>query len=130
MSIASEKEAKEKLDKLDAKVEEIRLLHSRVQELRKELTFAKEPTIVNIIMALLEAAGKNMSNPYGKPTNLSVFLLDLYDRIMSLDDKQLQSETGFTDREGGTVLHTAAYYRFPRAALSRLTDCGCDIDEQ
>jgi ankyrin repeat protein len=56
-------------------------------------------------------------------------LLALYERIMSLSDEELRREIGISDeRHDDSVFQIAAFNQFPHAALSRLLQCGCDID--
>jgi ankyrin repeat protein len=47
---------------------------------------------------------------------------------MALSDEELRYEIRFSDEVGNTVLHIAALNNFPYAALSRLVQCGCDIN--
>jgi hypothetical protein len=95
------------------------------KQLQRELAITKEPMILDIVQAYCDARDD-------AKLSITAPLLDLYDRIVSssISDAKLRREIKCVadNKHGITVLHIAALGRFPYAALSRLAQCGCDID--
>jgi ankyrin repeat protein len=94
----------------------------------RELAIAegREPTILDIVHTLQLALESEEGNNIKLATAPTA--LDLYERTMTISDEELHSEIEFSTQNGDTVLHIAASYHFPHPALSRLVQCGCDIN--
>jgi hypothetical protein len=94
--------------------------NAKNEVLQRELAVATQPTIQYIVKVYDEAVAYAKSDP----------LFDLYERIMSLSDEKLLEETKFIvdERDNCTALRLAAMHGFPHAALSRLVQCGCDVE--
>jgi hypothetical protein len=106
-SVASEKEVREE-----------------VEGLQRALTVTKEPTVFDLYQAY------NAAYQEDKQRKCRRTLLALHEHIMSISDEQLKYQVRFSDEDGNTMLHIAALYSFPHAALSRLVRCGCDINSK
>jgi ankyrin repeat protein len=93
---------------------------AKIEVLQRELEVLKQPTIQHIMKAYDEVEDI-----------VDIPLFDLYEHIMSLSDEKLFEETKFiVDKDGSNVLALASMYGFPHAALSRLVQCGCDINAE
>jgi ankyrin repeat protein len=109
--VASEKEKNEELRK-------------ELAVAKEQLAVAKEPTVFEIFQAFIDVSATKEEDV----EVLTAPLLALYERIMSISDEQLRREIRFSDGDGNTVLHIAALAEFPHAVLSRLVQCGSDIN--
>jgi ankyrin repeat protein len=102
------------------------MMNVKSEELQRQLDEAKEPIVLDLVQAYGDAYDVD------EPSKATTPLLNIYDRIVSssINDVKLRREVDYVayNKYGMTVLQIASLHRFPHAALSRLVQCGCDID--
>jgi hypothetical protein len=118
-----EKLLKSTQNELDKSIANEKEVTEKVEGLQRELASTKEPSIYELVTAYHDARNLNKFEDTAP-------LLDLHDRIVSISDERLRKEIRFTDQDGDTVFHIAARSEFPYAVLSRLVQCGCDINAE